>query len=100
MEEIEITKKLVKQKILSKVRHCKTCNGDVELKFRNSHSGNKLITWRCKRCQRYHSVVDRSFFSLFKKPIMLILQLIKFWSLGINISKTCETIKQMELSKS
>ena len=90
--DFQIVKDLIRAKVIKRYRNCNTCNGELQLKHRNSHSGNKLITWRCRKCQRYNSVADGSFFSLFRKPMQVILQLLKLWSLGIIIQRAIDKI--------
>jgi hypothetical protein len=51
------------------------------------------MTWYCNGCKTYKSVYDGSFFSLFRKPIRIVLATVKCWSAHLTIAKTLTTLK-------
>ena len=67
---------------------------DLRLRSRGKDS-IKHLTWRCSanKCGTYKSIWDGSFFSLFRKPIKLIIVLIKCWSAQLTITKTCSIVE-------
>jgi transposase-like protein len=75
--------------------NCKMKGRQMFLKNRkrDKNSTNLLLTWYCNGCKSYKSVYDGSFFSLFRKPIRILLGIIKCWSAHLTISKTVSTIK-------
>ena len=85
-------------KVLKKDVKCTKCsNVDLKLvKRKRNQEGNKIYSWRCKnkKCQSYCSIKKDSYFELHnKKPLDLIMQLIKFWCLSIPIIKAFELFK-------
>ena len=98
-EERIIFNKLVSIGLIQSIQKCtyNSCNkkGEImELKKRkrSKDTKNNLITWRCLACTSYKSIYQDSFFSLFKKPLKIVLAIIKCWSAQINIQKTVELI--------
>lgn len=59
---------------------------------RNKDSKNQLLSWRCMACTNYKTIYQDSFFSLFCKPLKIVLAIIKCWSAQVNISKTVDLI--------
>ena len=86
-----LIEKLQDLKVSKKDIKCNKCsNVDIKLVKR------KIYSWRCenKKCQCYCSLKKDSNFELHnKKPLDLIIQLIKFWCLCIPIIKAFELIK-------
>lgn len=71
----------------------KGSNMTLQLRKRSKQSEIKLLTWRCNSCTTYKSIFEGSFFSMFRKPVKVIMALIKCWSASITISKTCDLIQ-------
>lgn len=70
--------------------------GSFDLKLvqrKRNKDGNELISWRCIKCQKYKSVLTNSFFSLYKKSFLLIVEIIKLWCIQISISKSIDLLK-------
>lgn len=94
-EEFKIFEKLKKLGLVFSKQKCEKtncpkhgCDLDLKIRKRTANSDNHILSWRCSRCGTYKSVLDGSFFSLFKKPAKLVLALIKCWSAQLTISKT------------
>ena len=87
--------------ILKKKIKCSKCNEDVErlVKRKRDKNGNEIISWRCKKCQSYKSIRENSFFSLYKTPLQVINQIIKFWCLQLPLIKASELLKLEDLDK-
>jgi hypothetical protein len=70
---------------------------DMELKLRSrgKKADSKHLTWRChgSKCGTYRSIWDGSFFSLFRKPIKVLIVLNKCWCAQLTITKTCSIVK-------
>lgn len=62
------------------------CDGNMKIVTRKrNQEGNDLYYLRCtiSTCQKYRSLLIDSFFSLYKKPFLVILELIKFWCIDM-----------------
>ncbi|CAF0950111.1 unnamed protein product [Brachionus calyciflorus] len=82
----------------SKVCEYKSCKSaghelELDLRKRKKNDENHLLTWRCKKCTNYKSVYSNSFFGLFRKPVKIILAIIKCWATQLTISKTIDVIE-------
>ncbi|CAF1101621.1 unnamed protein product [Brachionus calyciflorus] len=64
--------------------------------------GNEHKTFRCtnSKCQKYQSIAKNSFFSLFKKPIFVIIEIIKLWAVQISISKAIDLLNMNNITVS
>ncbi|CAF0979658.1 unnamed protein product [Brachionus calyciflorus] len=58
---------------------------------RNKDSKNQLLSWRCMACTNYKTIYQDSYFTLFRKPLKIVLAIIKCWSAQV-ISKTVDLI--------
>jgi len=67
----------------------------LKLRSRGKNADNKHLTWRCNghKCGTYRSIWEGSFFSLFRKPIKLLIALVKCWSAQLTITKTCSIVE-------
>lgn len=70
--------------------NCIKKGSELNLKFRKrtADSKNQILSWRCTSCGTFKSIYDGSFFSLFKKPVKIILALVKCWSTQLTIKKS------------
>ena len=72
---------------------CEKCLSKVRVTTRKrNQDGKELITLRCtnSKYQKYRSITQGSFFSLFRKPVKLIDEAIKLWALQLPIKKATE----------
>lgn len=74
---------------------CKLENKEARLESRKRHSSaaNECYCFRCPKCKRPTTLQLNSFFSLFRKPLCLMVQIIKCWAVEMTISKTVEMLK-------
>ena len=96
ISEEEVINKLQKYNVIKKITKCSTCNSDVKLVTRTrAKGGNLLKSFRCinSKCQKYHSLTENSFFSLFRKPFMLIVEIIKMWCIQLSIAKAIDYLE-------
>ena len=99
-KNIEVFNQLIKYKLILAEqfccnKNCKNFNHKIHLrerKCKNEEEGSRL-SWRCNKCQRFKSILDSSFFSLFRKPPATIMNLIKCWACELTIKKTQEIMK-------
>jgi hypothetical protein len=68
---------------------------NLKLRSRGKEDQTKHLTWRCNgfKCGTYRSIWEGSFFSLFRKPIKLLIALVKCWSAQLTITKTCSIVE-------
>lgn len=69
---------------------CYFCNSKLELVGRKRDKNSRVqASFRCTNtgCQKFQSVYRNSFFSLFKTPMLLVVEIIKLWCSQITISK-------------
>ncbi|CAF0808584.1 unnamed protein product [Brachionus calyciflorus] len=52
-----------------------------------------MLTGRFKTCTTYSSIYSDSFFGLFRKPIKLVLAIIKCWSVQLTVAKVKAVIE-------
>ena len=83
--------------ILKKIKNCRECGTHLRMvtRKRNKDDKNPKKSWRCinSKCQAYTSPFDGSFFQLFRKPFLVILELIKFWSVQMTLEKSSDFLK-------
>ncbi|CAF1010282.1 unnamed protein product [Brachionus calyciflorus] len=99
-EEKKIFNKLVDLGLIFAVQKCtkencrkKAQNMNLTTRKRSKDSKNCLLTWRCNSCSSYKTIYEDSFFSLFRKPLKIVLAIIKCWAAQITIAKTVDQIK-------
>ena len=102
-EELAMINKLQNHGILNKKIICLKCNSEVQnlVKKKRDENGSELISFRCKKCQKYRTVKENSFFMLYKTSMAMILQIIKFWCIQIPLVKAKELLEleKNDLSK-
>ena len=93
-DEIEMIHKLQNYGILNRKITCIKCKNDVDslVYKKRDENGSELISFRCKKCQKYKTIKDNSFFSMYKTPITLNLQIIKFWCVQLPLVKVKELL--------
>ncbi|RNA25960.1 ISXO2-like domain-containing, partial [Brachionus plicatilis] len=74
--------------------NCKNFESEMEpdLRKREKNAKNLILNWRCRTCRVYNSVYAGSFFSLFRKPVKIILAVIKCWAAQISATKAKSVI--------
>ena len=65
----------------------------IKSRKRYANAKNRILSWRCPKCQTFYSLYDNTFFEAFKKPLYDVLQIIKCWALELTIAKTIEFLK-------
>ena len=80
--------------ILTKDHNCYFCCTKLKLVGRRRNQNARIMaSFRCPKCEKYQSVYRNSFFSFLKSPLLLIVEIIKFWCAQITISKTYDILK-------
>ncbi|RNA24877.1 hypothetical protein BpHYR1_023489 [Brachionus plicatilis] len=104
-EEFKIFTKLSQIGLIDVQKFCtnKNCKSfgkafSHDLRNRNKSkidkSNDRMLTWRCKTCTTYSLIYSDSFFGLFRKPIKLVLAIIKCWSAQLTVAKV-KAVKEM-----
>ena len=87
-DELELINKYQTIGILTSDFSCYFCCKKVNLvgRKRNKAGDEVLPTFRCSNpdCQKWQSIYRNSFFSLFRSPMLLIVEIIKHWSKAVN----------------
>ncbi len=86
LNEESLINKMTRRGILTSNKKCSKCNSDLKLTTRKRNKESKpYFTLRCtnSKCQNYQSLFANLFFSLFRKPFMLIIEIIKCWCVFI-----------------
>ena len=60
---------------------------EPDLRKRDKNAKNVILNWRCKGCRVFNSAFAGSFFSLFRKPVKIILAVIKCWAAQLPATK-------------
>lgn len=96
-EEKDLIEKFQKNGILTNDLKCYFyCDKLVLVGRKRKNSYERVIpSFRCSNsfCQKFQSVYRNSFFSLFRTPMMLVVEIIKHWCANIIISKTLDLFK-------
>ena len=80
MTEEVLIKKLRRRGILTSSKKCSKCTSELKLTTRRRTKESKpYFTFRCtnSKCQCFQSLFADSYFSLFRKPFMMIIEIIK-----------------------
>lgn len=77
---------------------CIDCGNKVNLAARISRSSKNVhynYSWRCtsSKCNATKSILNRSFFSLFRTPVPVLLAIIRLWSLQMSAIGTQELLQ-------
>ncbi len=98
--ELKLFEKICELGLVNQSRACdnKTCKKyeklmSLTIRKRSKESLNYVLSWRCTVCRSYRTVYENSFFSLFKKPVRILLAVIKCWAAQLTINKTIAVIE-------
>jgi hypothetical protein len=88
----------IKIGILKKKIECLKCGEPINnlVKRKRNKDGNELMSWRCSKCQTYKSVKDNSYYSLYKKPLCLIITIIRYWYVQLPLATAIDLLKLEE----
>ena len=77
--EEDLIKKLRRRGVLTSTKKCSKCSSELKLTTRKRNKESRpVFTLRCAnpKCQSFQSVFANSYFSLFRKPFMMIIEII------------------------
>ncbi|CAF0765448.1 unnamed protein product [Brachionus calyciflorus] len=99
-EEYKLFLKVKEKGLVFPSRNCENIkckkNGQImppSLRKKNKDSINTFLIWRCTTCGHSKTVYDESFFSLFRKPIKILLAIMKCWAAQLTVTKTKSVIE-------
>lgn len=59
----------------------------LQTRRRSTNANTECFAYRCNTCNKTTALMQNSFFNLFRKPLEILVQMIKCWAAGIGVER-------------